>query len=362
MAEDREQRTEEATPRKQEKLREEGQVIRSQDVVAAAVLAACCIVIGKSFDTLGRGMAAFAQRSFRLIDSHEPLRALRGQLDALAPLAAPLLAAALAAMVAGFAQSRLFSLSLLMPKPERLNPMTNLGQLMPSKQSAMELAKQVAKLLAIGFIAYGVVASALPVFVTLSAEPPLSAAAAVASTAGTLALRVCIAFSIAAAVDYWLARRKFNEDAMMSRQEVRDEHKEQDGRPEVKAAIRRRMQEMTKKRGTADVAKATVLVVNPTHYAVALRYLPEKDAAPMVLAKGTDELALQMRAIARKAGVPVIEQRPLARALYADAKVGRTIPVELYRAVAEIIAYVMQIKARDRGGLPAPAPEPQGDA
>jgi flagellar biosynthetic protein FlhB len=167
-----------------------------------------------------------------------------------------------------------------------------------------------------------------------------------------------MAFGVAAAADYWLVRRKFMDDAMMSRDEVRDEHKEQEGRPEIKARMRRRMQEMTKRRATSDVAKATVLVVNPTHYAIALRYEPEKDHAPVVLAKGVDEIALKMRAVARKAGVPVIEQRPLARALYADAKLGRTIPVDLYRAVAEVIAYVMQIKARERGELPAP----RGDA
>jgi flagellar biosynthetic protein FlhB len=357
VAEDRDQRTEEATPRKQEKLRDEGQIVRSQDVVAAVVVAISCMMIGHSFDAMGRGVAAFAQRSFRLMDAHEPLRAVKAQLDALAPLGIILVATAVAAFIAGFAQSRLFSFSLLMPKPERLNPMTNLGQLMPSKQSMMELAKQVAKLMAIGFIAYSVIADALPVFVTLSSEPPLSAAASVASTAGKLALRVCVAFGIAAAADYWLARRKHNEDAMMSRDEVRDEHKEQEGRPEIKARMRRRMQEMTKRRAVTDVAKATVLIVNPTHYAVALRYVPEKDNAPMVLAKGVDEVALQMRAIARKASVPVVEQRPLARALYADAKVGRTIPIELYRSVAEIIAYVMQLKARDRGALPPPAGE-----
>jgi len=354
VAEDRDQRTEQATPRRQEKLREEGQIIRSQDVIAAAVVAVTCMVLGHSFDALGRGVAAFAQRSFRLLDVHDPLRALKAQLAALSPLVMPLVAAAVAAFVAGIAQSRLVSFSLLLPKPERLNPLTNLAQLIPSKHSMLELTKQVAKLLAIGFIAYGVIADALPVFVTLSAEPPLSAAASVASTAGKLALRVCLAFGAAAAVDYWLARQKFMEDAMMSREEVRDEHKEQEGRPEIKARMRRRMQEMTKRRAKGDVAKATVLVVNPTHYAVALRYEPEKDYAPMVLAKGVDELALTMRATARKAGVPVIEQRPLARALYADAKIGRPIPVELYRAVAEVIAYVMQIKARDRGTLPTP--------
>jgi flagellar biosynthetic protein FlhB len=338
-------------------MREEGQVVKSQDVGAAAVVAVTCAAIGSSFEALGRSLAAFAARTFRLVDAHEPLRAVRAELPVLLPLAIPLLAASGAALVAGFAQTRFFSLSLLMPKFERLNPISNLGQLMPSTHSALELGKQVLKLVAIGYIAYGVVAHALPMFATLSSQPPLAAAASVASVAGLLATRVGVALGVAAAVDYFLAYRKFSEDAKMSRDEVRDEHKEQEGRPEVRQRMRRRMQENMKKRQTADVSKATVVIVNPTHYAIALRYAPEKDHAPVVLAKAVDEFALAMRATARKASVPVVEQRPLARALYADAKVGRTIPVELYRAVAEVVAYVMQLKARDAGRLP-----PRGDA
>lgn len=349
MAEDRDQKTEEATPRRREKMREEGQIIRSQDVGAAAVVAATSLAIGASFHIMGRGMVAFAQRIFRLVDAKEPLKALHAMMIAVQPLILPLSAAAAAAMIAGLAQSRLFSLTHLAFKFERLNPASNLSQLLPTKQSMMELAKQVVKLLAVGFIAYGVIRDALPMFVNLSSEPALSGAATVAAVSGKLALRVGVAFAIAAAADYWLARRKYLEDAMMSREEVRDEHKEQEGRPEIKQRMRRKMAEMSKGRAVADTAKATVLVVNPTHYAIALRYVAEKDFAPVVLARGVDEVALQMRASARRASVPIVEQRPLARALYSDAKVGRTIPVELYRAVAEVIAYVLQLKARDAG-------------
>jgi flagellar biosynthesis protein FlhB len=361
VAEDREQQTEEATPRKREKLREEGQVIKSQDVGAAAVVVAASLVMGHSFELMGRAAAVFAQRCFRFHDLHEPVAALRGEMLALAPSALPLVAAALAAVVAGAAQARIFSFTLLAPKASRLNPMSNLAQIVPGKQSLIEITKQMLKLLAVGYIGFAVIAEALPLFSTLSSEPPLRAAVTVAQVVGKLILRVCVAFAIAAAVDYWLAHRKYMEDAMMSKQEVRDEHKEQEGRPEIKHRMRRRMQEMTKQRTSADVAQATVVVVNPTHYAVALRYIAEQDAAPVVVAKGLDELALQMRSIARQAGVPVVEQKPLARALYASAKVGRPVPVDLYRAVAEVIAYVMQIKARDRGALMSPS-EPAGEA
>jgi flagellar biosynthesis protein FlhB len=349
VAEDQEQQTEDATPHKLEKMREEGQVIRSQDLVSAAVVTVSCMTIGSSFQQLGRNFVMVAQRSFRLVDAHEPLRALHTELQALGPLMVPLIAAAVAAVISGFAQSRMFSLSLLMPKLERMDPLHNLAQLIPSKTSMLELGKQVGKLLAVGYLAYRVIADALPIFATLSSEPPLSAAAAVADVAGKLAYHLCIAFVLAGAIDYYLARRKYLEDAKMSRDEVRDEHKEQEGRPEVKQAMRRRAREMMKKRAAGDISKATVVVVNPTHYAVALRYLPEKDAAPMVIAKAIDEQALAMRTLARKARVPVVEQRPLARALYADAKVGKSIPIDLYRATAEVIAYVMQLKARDAG-------------
>ncbi len=349
MAEDREQQTEEATPRKREKLREEGQVTKSQDVTTLAVVVVTSMLIGHTFETMSLAVAVYAQRCFRFVDLHEPLAALRGQIYAIGPSALPLFAASAAAMVAGVAQSRIFDLSLLAPKPDRLNPLNGIKQILPNKQSLIEITKQVIKLIAVGYIGFRVVADALPLFSTLSSTPPLAAAATVTHTTADMVMRVCVAFAVVAVADYYLAHRKFTEDAMMSKQEVRDEHKEQEGRPEIKQRMRRRMQEMSKQRTTADVSKATVLVTNPTHYAIALRYEPERDAAPVVLAKGMDELALQMRSIARKAGVPVIEQRPLARALYADAKLGRPVPVELYRAVAEVIAYVMQIKARDRG-------------
>ncbi|HKP62492.1 MAG TPA: EscU/YscU/HrcU family type III secretion system export apparatus switch protein [Polyangiales bacterium] len=359
MADDEEQRTEEATPRKRQKMHEEGQIPRSQDVGAAAVVIATCAALGYSFESLARALIAFTTRTFRLEDATRPLHAVHAQLDVLAPAFVPLLVASVAAAIAGIAQSRVFSFELLAPKPERFNPLPQLKQMLPGKDSMIEIGKQVLKLLAIGFIAYRVVRSALPQFSTLSAAAPLAAAEAVGKVAAKLTLHIAIAFVAAAALDYWLARRKFLHDAMMSRQEVRDEHKQEEGRPEVRQRMRARMREMSRNRGVADVAKATVLVVNPTHYAVALRYAPDKDFAPMIIAKGVDEMALAMRARARKERVPIVEQRTLARSLHA-AKVGRPIPVELYRAVAEVIAYVMQLRARDAGLQLAQPPAAEG--
>ena len=147
----------------------------------------------------------------------------------------------------------------------------------------------------------------------------------------------------------------------MSKKEVSDEHKEQEGDPKIRGKRRARAAKLAKQRAVAEVKNATVLIVNPTHIAIALRYEPGKDGAPLVLAKGQDELALTMRAEARTRRVPIVENRPLARAMFASAKAGRTIPVELYEAVAGVIAHVMRI----RGVLPASAapaanPRPPG--
>jgi flagellar biosynthetic protein FlhB len=357
---DADQRTEQATPRKKQKLHEDGQIPKSQDVGAAAVVLGTCAAIGYSFDAIGNAMVSFAVRTFRLEDATRPMNAMHAQLDVLWPVFIPLLVASIAGAAAGIGQSRTFSLALIAPKADRFNPIPPLKQMLPTKASMMEIAKQVLKLFAIGWIAYTVVRDATPMFSTLSFAPPLSAAHAVGEVVGKLAIRVAGAFMAVAVLDYWLAYRKFSNDAKMSREEVRDEHKSEEGRPEVRQRMRGRMREMSKKRSVSDVSKATVLVVNPTHYAVALRYDPEKDHAPLIVAKGLDEIALAMRARARREGVPIVEQRPLARALY-EAKVGRPIPVDLYRAVAEVIAYVMQLRARDAGvtlALPEPEPEP----
>jgi flagellar biosynthetic protein FlhB len=342
MAE-REQRTEEATPRKQQRMREEGQVARSADVTAAASVLAAVVGLAVTGEAMVRELTICAVRSFRLMDAQRPLEALHASCSALAPLAVPLFAGAGAAAVAGALQSRTFSLTLALPKADRLDPFAQLEHLIPGKQQMLEVMKQVLKLGAISYVAYALIASAMPMFAVLAATTPNVAASFVAGVAVKLFVRVGMAFAAVAALDYWLALRKFKTDAMMSRDEVRDERKQEDGNPEIRGRIRRRMREIIKNRKLADVSKATVLVTNPTHYAVALRYLPEKDAAPIVLCKGKDELALQMRAEARKHQVPMVENRPLARALFADGKVGRPIPIDLYRAVAEVIAFVFQL-------------------
>jgi len=342
MAE-RDQRTEEATPRKKQQMQEEGKAPKSVDVSAAASMMAAVGGLAVASDAMVRELTGFAARSLRLLDGDRPLAAVGAAGAALLPASIPILAAAVAALVVGAAQTRTFNLAHALPKFERLDPASHLGQMLPGKESMLEIAKQILKLGAIAYVAYSLIAEAM--LVVLSATSPTVSASFVAGLATKLLVHVGGAFLLVASFDYWLVLRKANEDAMMSKEEVKDERKSEEASPELRARVRRRMRELAKNRALADMSKATVLVTNPTHYAVALRYLPNKDYAPIVLAKGKDDLALEMRAQARRHQVPMVENRPLARSLYANGKPGQPIPVELFRGVAEVIAFVMKLSA-----------------
>lgn len=344
---DRDQKTEEATPRRQEQMREEGQVALSADVPAAAALGGALAALAALGPGIAEDVAAFAARTMSLRDASRPLEALAQSGSVLAWALAPvILASALLAAASVLAQTRLlFNLSLLAPKPERLDPMQGLTRVLPGRAVLTELGKGVAKLTLVGAVVYFAVDRAFARFVVLPATSPEVAAAEVGAVAARTASFALVALGALAALDYVLVRRRLAEDTKMARHEVVREHKEQEGDPHIKGKRRQKARELAKQRAIADVRQATVLVTNPTHIAVALRYRPEQDAAPVMLAQGVDEMALAMRAEARRHGVPVVENRPLARALHATGKLGKTIPIELYEAAARVVAHVLSLRA-----------------
>lgn len=350
MAE-QDQRTEQATPRKKQKLRDEGRVPQSADVGTTVVLICCALAMSYAMERFAFQIGAFSTRVFRLEHFDRPFMFLSATIPILGGILTPVLAAAaFGAIAATMTQTRgLFTLSSAAPKWERLDPTENIKRVLPGKDVAIEIGKQFLKLGLVGFVVYRVIKNAFPELSVLSAAAPIHSGIQVAALAGKVALHGGVAFAIVAAIDYLIAYRRFEEEAKMSKQEVRDEHREEEGDPQVKRKIRRQMREVGKRRAVTDVKNATVLVTNPTHYSVALRYVPEKgDPAPIVLAKGSDEVALQMRETARRHGIPIVENKPLARALHATGKIGRPIPLELYKAAAEVIAHVLRLKA---GGL-----------
>lgn len=222
----------------------------------------------------------------------------------------------------------------------RMNPMTNLKQTFAVGAVAKRTGSAVAKLVVVGAAMDLVLRSGI------GAHPvPAGELGQMAWTLVTRSLWVVLSVMVAiAAVDYFLARRRMNEQMKMSADEVKREHKESEGDPLIKGKRKQRMRELAKRRMAKAVAKADVVVVNPTHYSVALRYDENKDRAPVVVAKGVDEQAVKIREIARANGVPVMSRPPLARALHKHVKEGAPIPANLFKAVAEVLAYVYRIK------------------
>ena len=231
----------------------------------------------------------------------------------------------------------------------RISPFTNLKQTFAPTAMMRRSGAALAKLAVVGTVVVLALSKGMSIHPTTA-----NGLAAAASSAITRVLGLVVgAIATIAAVDYVLARRRMTAKMKMTPDEVKREMREQDGDPQLKGRRRAKMKELAKRRIAAAVAKADVVVVNPTHYAVALRYDDQQDRAPVVVAKGVDETAEKIRELARKHGVPVLERPPLARALHKLVKEGQPIPSKLYRAVAEVLAYVYRLRARTgaaRGG------------
>ena len=344
---DKDQKTEQATDKRQADLREEGKVAQSHDVVSAAAMIGACAALATTVNTLADDLSEFAVRSLRLVDVRDPYAAIRASGTALTGMAPALIAACVCAIAAGLAQTKgLFKFDAAFPKLERLDPSSRLMQLLPGKHMASELAKSLLKIGAVAFVLYQVVEGALPNLLALGAVDARAGAAAVSDVAGRLLIWATVCFALIAALDYGYSLHKYNEDAKQTRHEQKEEHKQQEGNPAVKRRMRQRARELLAQTRAGDLKSATVLVTNPTHFAIALRYDPERDAVPMMVGKATDEAALRMRTEARGYRIPIIENRPLARALHKHGKIGKPIPPDMYRAVAEIIAHVMRLGVR----------------
>ena len=348
-----ENRTEDPTPKRRSKARDEGQVARSAEVNSAAVLLATVAVLmitgGRMLTKLEAVMSGGLTRAFDPSSGATSATwALRSIADAIAPV---LLVALLAGVAANVAQVRLrFSTKLLKPSFSKLNPAKGLKK-MVSPNSFVELLKSLAKTGIIGGIAYMTVGSRLTQLGLLVGAPPGAVVAQIGSLVSSVALRVAAAMTVLAALDYAWQRRKHEKSLKMTKDEVKQEARQTDVAPEIKGAIRRRQVEQARRRMLADVPTADVVIVNPTHYAVALRY-DGSTPAPEVVAKGMDLVAAAIRRTAEDAGVPVVSQPPLARALYREVDIGRQIPEGLFAAVAEVLAFIFRTAGRRRDRIP----------
>ena len=252
----------------------------------------------------------------------------------------------LAAVVATFAQTRLLvTFEALRPKFSRMNPLEGIKRLF-SLKSIVEALKGVLKISILLFLIYRFVTGSLLTFSRYMDSDLAVALVSMRDLAFQLILEVGVAFLVLAFFDFLYQRWNFERQLRMSKEEVKEEYKQTEGDPKIKGKIKEAQRKIAQSRMMQAVPGADVVIRNPTHYAVALRYKPGKDAAPVVVAKGQDALALRIVAVAEESGVTVIENRPLARALYASAEVGQMIPPDQYGPVAEVLVYIYKLNHR----------------
>jgi flagellar biosynthetic protein FlhB len=367
MAEtDNEDRTESATPKRLEEARRRGQIPRSRDLSTAAVMLAGGGGLHYLGGALGGELTELVRRGLSLsrvqaLDAGQivPIfsTALGAGLKACVPLFGLIALAALLAPLALGGWS--FSTEALMPQFSRLNPLAGF-QRMFAVQSVMELLKALAKFSVVGIVAYIVLRNATQEMLGLGQEPLRLAIAHAMQLAGHGLLSVSAGLLLIAGVDVPLQLWQYAKQLKMTRDEIRQEMKESEGSPEIKGRIRQMQQEIARGRMMQEVPKADVIITNPTHFAVALRYDDKRMRAPIVVAKGADVLAARIRELASEHAVPVFEAPPLARVLYRNVGLGEEVPAALYVAVAQVLGYIFQLRSAQRSGL-TPPPRPQVD-
>jgi len=371
MAEDSDlEKTEQASPKRLEKAREEGDVPRSRELATCAVLFAAGLSLMMMGDHLNKALKASMSAGLRFDRSmaFDPIVLLMKMTDtiytlliAFAPFALVILAVAVASpiLIGGW----VFSGKAFVPQFSRLNPMKGLGNLF-SKNSAVELIKSIAKTILVASVAYVVVSRDMEPILSLSLLPLKSSISQVNDLLLMGFLSIVSALVFIAAIDVPYQLYHYATKLKMTKEEVRQESKESDGNPEIKARIRQQQREMARRRMMSEIPNADVVITNPTHYAVAIKYKDDGMRAPVVVAKGADAVALKIREIAAENNVLTMEAPKLARALYAHTELGQEIPEALYSAVAEVLAYVFQMRIFKKDGgfrpeIPKALPVPE---
>jgi flagellar biosynthesis protein FlhB len=354
MAEEKsgQEKTEQPTERRLQEARRKGDVARSQEVPSAAVLLAglAALYFGSGF-MLDRFFVLMKHylgnlHAFEIVPANMNLLLGQSMLQAAAIMAPVMAAVLLAALAANYAQvGVLFTTEKLIPKFSKISPLAGTKRLL-SKQMLANVVKSVAKLLIVGFVAYSEVKKAMPAMPSLMAREVSEIVSFMAGTAFWIFLKAALIIALLAALDYAFQRWQFKEKMKMTKQEVKEEAKMTEGDPLIKGRIRSIQMEMARKRMMAEVPTADVVITNPTHLAIALRYDAATMTAPTVVAKGAGLIAQRIREVAAEHDVPLVEDKPLAQALYKMVDLNGTLPEHLFQAVAEVLAYVYNLRGQ----------------
>ena len=352
------ERTEPATQKKLTDARKEGQVAKSREIANCMGLLSLFLVLKFWVGRMGiQLMEVFPGIYNRIPDTttfwqgYMPEKDIKivfqTMLQDVMIIIAPILLVGVAvAFICDIAQVKWHpTFKPLHPKFSKLNPLKGVKKLF-SVNSLVELIKSIAKIGLILYICYGYLKDKWILLLNLYDLTLMQALELAATVVTDLGIRISIIYMLIAAADFIYQKVKLKNDMKMSKQEIKEEYKQQEGDPQVKGKIRQKMREASMRRMMQDLPKADVVITNPTHYAVAVKYDPDVADAPIVLAKGEDHLARRIKEIAKENKIEIVENKPLARMLYANVDVGQAIPPELYQAVAEVLAFVYHLQGK----------------
>lgn len=352
------EKSEEPTAKKLGDARKEGQVAKSQEIATAFSLLAFFIILRFGYGFIGENFEAIFARVYnnipnvaRLYDGELPVHFIHSTVNnallTVLLICAPFfIVGFLVAFICDIVQVGFKPTSKpLQPKLSKLNPISGMKKIF-STRKIFDLAKSILKLAIMAVVIISFFNGRTESLFLLYDIPLRQAIGLMGNFIIDLGIRIAAAYMIIAFADLIYQKRKFKKDMMMTKQEVKDEYKNTEGNPEVKSAQKRRMMQASRRRMMQELPKADVVITNPTHYAVAIKYDAQESEAPIVVAKGADYLAQRIKEIAKENDVEIVENKPLARMLFANVEVGEMVPPELYKAVAEVLAYVYHLKGK----------------
>ena len=346
------EKTEEPTPKKRKDAREEGQVLQSREVTSAFILLATFVGLKVFGKHMLNYLIKFMTDTYKTIENVDELFYENNLMPnflkivaAFAGLVAPILFVAfLAALLINYVQvGFLFTTKPLNIKLSRINPIEGFKRLF-SKRALVELIKSILKIILIGYTAYSFMKKNITQVLSLSKLEPTIILKNFTSLAFSFSIKIVGVLMVLAFLDYLFQWREYEKNLMMTKQEIKEEYKQTEGDPLVKSKIREKQRRIAMSRMIQEVPKADVIITNPTHLAIAIKYDKDLYGAPYIIAKGADIIAENIKKVGKEHSVPVVENKPLARALYDSVDVGDLIPEELYEAVAEVLAYVYSLK------------------
>lgn len=348
------EKTEKATAKKKQDARKKGQVLQSKELSTAIVL----IFIFMGLKIFGGYMYNEIVKYTKVILTQYPnmdglftiniiYKLFIETATVLLKTTAPILSIALlTGLFIGFAQvGFLFTVETLGFKFSRINPFSGFKRMF-STHAVVELLKSIFKIIVLGFIAYSYIMGEKGNIINTMNLQPINIAIYIGSTAINVSIRICVALILMSVLDYAYQWWEYEKNLRMSKQEIKEEYKQVEGNPEVKAKIKQKQRQISMRRMMQQVPKADVIITNPTHFAVAIKYDAKISDAPIVIAKGQDFIALRIKEVAKENKIEIVENKPLARNIYDKVEVGQVIPPDLFQAVAEILAFVYSLKGK----------------